>query len=296
MIIAVTGAKGSIGKELIPFLESLGHQVLTISSSAQSDGDKIFSYSDLADKKIPFNKVHLFIHLASINSNLKKEQIKQEVNITKKILFSLSTLNCKNLIFFSTSKVYGDNSFDLNYFNESSSLKPACNYGKAKKLCEELIHSESLRQGLNTLILRMPPVLNQSNSSNVGRLIYLSKKGIPILSLAQGDFNKRSFISFNNIKTVISFIIQNIKILEKNEIYNLSDEDFISLNELLRVAGSIRIYSLPLFFGKLFFNLPILKNILVKLFGNFVLDNSKLKLDMNVKLETTIKSLPIITK
>ena len=142
MIIAVTGANGSIGKELIPFLENLGHQVLIISSSTSDSEDNIFSYLDLQNKQIPF-KADILMHLASINSNLEENQIDDEIDITKKILSALPSLQCKQIIFFSTSKVYGDNSFDMNYFEESSPLKPKCYYGKAKKICEELIFLES---------------------------------------------------------------------------------------------------------------------------------------------------------
>jgi nucleoside-diphosphate-sugar epimerase len=209
MIIALTGAKGSIGKELAPFLKSLGHELITISSSIPSNGRQNFSYEDLARKQIPF-VVDLFIHLASINSStFGEKEIEQEVNITREILASLDGLKCKNLIFFSTSKVYGDNSFDLNNkFKESSSPAPSCDYGKAKKLCEDLIYSQSSSGGLNALIFRLPPVINQSKNSNIAKLIHFSKFGFPILSFVQGNLNKRSYISFNNIETVFIHVLE----------------------------------------------------------------------------------------
>ena len=89
MIIAVTGASGSIGKELVPFLKDIGHQVLLISSSISIFEDSIFSYSDLQNKKIPF-KVDIFLHLASINSNLKeKGQINPQQSILRMEALSL---------------------------------------------------------------------------------------------------------------------------------------------------------------------------------------------------------------
>jgi nucleoside-diphosphate-sugar epimerase len=295
MIIAVTGATGSIGKELTPFLHGLGHQLITISSSIISDGKKNFSYDDLENKKIPF-KVDLFVHLASFNAALKKENIDQEVEITKKVLFSLSSLSCKKLIFFSTSKVYGANSIDANSFNESSDLEPSCNYGIAKKLCEELIRSQSYLPNLKALILRLPPVLNGSKTSNIGKLMSLSRKRVLIPTLAQGEINQRSFISSNNIKILFEHILSNTHLLEENKTYNLSDSKFISLNEMLRASGKSTIFCIPAFVGKILFHVPILKNVLIQLYGNFVLDNTRLSEEMGVKLETTSKSLPIIFK
>jgi len=295
MIIAVSGANGSIGKELTPFLESLGHTILKISSSNVGGIKHTFSYIDLKDNRIPYN-VDLFIHLASINADLTEDQIKDEVQITEDILFSLPYLECSNLIFFSTCKVYGDNSFDFNIFDESSPLNPICSYGKAKQLCENLIFSQSSLGKFNSLILRLPPFLNKSKSSNVGKLINLSKTRIPIPSIAQGNNNQRSFICFDNIKIVLAHIIENINIIENNEVYNLSDEGLISLNDLLRIAGAKRVYSLPNFFGKFLISLPVIKNTIVKLYGNFALDNSKLKAEMKIKLKTTSELLPIIIK
>jgi NAD dependent epimerase/dehydratase family enzyme len=69
MIIAVTGASGSIGIELIPFLEGLGHSVIKISSSKPSDNNFSFTFKQLANQEIKLN-VDLFIHLASINANV----------------------------------------------------------------------------------------------------------------------------------------------------------------------------------------------------------------------------------
>jgi len=60
MIIAVTGASGSIGKELIPFLESLGHNVVKISSSSPSDNSLCYTFNQLVNKEI-HSKVDLFI-------------------------------------------------------------------------------------------------------------------------------------------------------------------------------------------------------------------------------------------
>ncbi len=137
-------------------------------------------------------------------------------------------------------------------------------------------------------------MLNQSYGSNVGKLIKLSKTGMPILSIAQGDCNQRSFISFNNIQTVFMHLLKNIHLFKKVQIYNLSDDEFISSNQLVRISGKSNVYSFPRVVGKALLSIPILKNILAKLYGNFVIDNSKLKEEMSVKLETTAKSLPII--
>ena len=138
MIIALTGSSGSIGKELVPFLKDLGHDVIKITSSSQPNGADKFSYFELQNNLISI-EVDLFIHLASLNADLNEKDIEQEVGLTEQVLSALPALKCRRLIFFSTSKVYGDNHLEANIFNEKSFLNPQCSYGKAKRLCEELI-------------------------------------------------------------------------------------------------------------------------------------------------------------
>ena len=295
MIIALTGASGSIGRELTPFLISLGFRVIIISSSSPSNGESIFSYNDLKSNNIPL-KVHLVIHLASNNSNLNDDKISNELQLTNTILKSMPDLQCNNLIFFSTAKVYGDNSEEKNVFDEESPLNPSCAYSKAKKLCEEQVIIESDKENYNSVILRLPPVLNQSQSSNLGKLISLAQKGIPLIALAQGASNKRSFISMNNIKTIIEALLKTKGANPRAEIYNLADDEYISLNKLLGFKNQKRIFTLPRFISRPIFKIPFLNNILLKLYGNFMLDNKKLKSHLNVKLATTIESVSIIYK
>ena len=282
MNIALTGASGSIGKELKPFLESLGYSIITISSSIAANGQSIFSYSDLIAKNIPFN-VSTFIHLASLNSNLSKNDIDQEVELTRLILNAMQSLNCSRLIFFSTAKVYGDNSFSENFFLESSVLNPVCPYSEAKKTCEDLIQLKSEELDLDSTILRLPPVLSQADTSNLGKLIRLTKSGALIPTFSCGNTNLRSFISIINIKEVMRAILESSQ-ASCNKIYNLADDKHISLNDLLRIYGGKRIIVLPTLVEKLIFKIPFLQGILLKLYGNFMIENRQLKNDLGVKL------------
>ena len=282
MIIAVTGASGSIGIELIPFLEGLGHTVIKISSSKPSDSKFTFTFKQLENQEIKSN-VDLFIHLASINANVDSENLNEEVKLTKTVLLSLPSLRCKNLIFFSTAKVYGDNSFSDNVFTERSHLNPVCKYSNAKKICEELILKET---SIHSLIFRMPPLINFS-TSNLGKLLNLSRKNVPIPTFKYGFKNKRSFISMINIQSVMTFVTENINFMHHHKIYNISDDGIVSLNDLLKHNNKNFLIVLPNFLLILFKKISFFRKLLEKLFGNFVLDNSKLKSEMGVTLIST---------
>ena len=289
MIIAVTGASGSIGIELIPFLEGLGHTVIKISSSKPSDGNFSYTFKQLANQEIKSN-VDLFIHLASINANVDSENLNEEVGLTKTVLLSLSSLGCKKLIFFSTAKVYGDNSYSDNVFIETSPLNPVCKYSNAKKICEELILQET---SIHSLIFRMPPLINFT-TSNLGKLLNLSRKNLPMPTFKHGFKNKRSFISMINIQSVVTFVTENINFFHHHKIYNISDNGIVSLNDLLKHNNRNFLIVLPDFLFILLNKSSFLRKLLEKLFGNFVLDNSKLKSEMDVTLISTKNALSSI--
>ena len=289
MNIALTGAGGSIGKALCPFLESLGHTIYSISSSQPSNGNTIFSYEDLAKNKLA-QKIDIFIHLASLNANLAENDIAEEVGLTMSVLNAMQALGCSQLVFFSSAKVYGVSSFSSNTYAESSLIQPQCPYSKAKSACEDIIIQQSKKLNIASTIFRLPPVLLQSEGSNLHRLLQFTKSGAYIPSFSKGNFNKRSFISFVNIKNVVQVILENVP-MGNSSVYNLSDDRPIGLNTLLKLHGAKKILLLPQFIEKLAFKIPFIQNILIRLYGNFILENHKLKNDLSVKLFSTEQAI-----
>jgi nucleoside-diphosphate-sugar epimerase len=280
MNIALTGSSGLIGSHLLNDLLNDGHEVLCISSSNSSNEDNIFLYEELQPKEISF-KADFIIHLASINSNLGKSDIPLEVELLNKALNCMEYLECKNFIFFSTIKVYGENSFNTHLIDESFPKKPECSYGLAKKHCEKKLIGKSQEKNFNYIILRLPPVLINHPKSNIGKLFQLVERGFPIPSFRIGDTNERSFLSYELLLHVIQEII-NDGMISSNKILNISDTQPISTNNLLRTFGESikkkpRFIYLPNFLFKAMMRLNRLQLILCRLFGNFHLSNAKLK-------------------
>ena len=280
MNIALTGSSGLIGSKLLSDLKNMGHEVLCISSSNSSQNDNIFLYEELRSKKVNFN-ADFIMHLASINSNLTESEIHLEVELLKKVANSMEVLNCKNLVFFSTIKVYGENSFDFHLIDESFPCKPECFYGKAKAKCEKLLKELAYEMRFNYLIFRMPPVLINHPKSNLGKLFELVEKGIPIPSFRIGDINQRSFLNFELLTHVVREVV-NEGIISSSKILNLADSEAISTNDLLRRFGKSinkkpRIIYLPNVLFKAMIRINRLQLILCRLFGNFYLSNARLK-------------------
>ena len=282
MNIALTGSSGLIGSRLVKALKNLGHKVLCISSSHPSHKNNIFLYSELESKKITF-KADFIIHMASLNSNLDESEIVLEIELLNKVINCMENLNCKDIIFFSSIKVYGENLFNYDLINieESFPTNPKCPYGIAKERCEKLLIQLSHEKNFNYLIFRLPPVLINHPKSNLGKLYQLVEKGLPIPSFQVGDSNQRSFLNYDLLAHVLVEAI-NEGIISSSKILNIADSLPISTNDLLRRFGKsinkkTRIIYLPNFLFKAMIKINRLQLILCRLFGNFSLSNGKLK-------------------
>jgi len=287
MNIALTGSSGIIGSKLLKNLCDLGHKVLCISSSHSSDKDNIFLYEELQSKEMSF-KADFIIHLASTNANLEESEIPLEIELLNKAIDCMENLNCKNIIFFSTIKVYGENSFNSNLIDvdENFPKAPGSSYGLAKERCEQALIQLSHEKNFNYLIFRLPPVLINHPKSNVGKLFQLVERGIPIPSFRIGDLNQRSFLNFELLAHVVREVINDGKI-SSSKILNIADSEAISTNDLLRRFGKSinkkpRIIYLPNFLFQVMIRINRLQLILCKLFGNFYVSNAKLKKKFNI--------------
>ena len=285
MNIALTGSSGLIGSQLLKDLCDLGHKVLCISSSHSSYKDNICLYEELQSKEISF-EADFIIHLASINSNLDESQISLEIELLCKTIDCMENLNCKNIIFFSTIKVYGENSFNSFIIDENFPKTPECPYGVAKASCEKALIRLSHEKEFKYLIFRLPPVLINDPKSNVGKLFKLVERGFPIPSFRIGDLNQRSFLNYDLLVYVVTEAIKE-GIISSSKILNISDSEPISTNDLLRRFGESinkkpRIIYLPNFLFQSMIRINRLQLILCKLFGNFYLSNAELKKKYNI--------------
>jgi len=280
MNIALTGSSGLIGSKLVNDLERLGHSILCISSTFSSHKDNIYLYEELVSNSIDF-KADYLIHLASINSNLSESEVSLETSLMNDAIKYMKLLNCKKFIFFSTSKVYGDNSFKFQNFSEKSDVSPKCFYGKAKAKCEEILIKESTDNYFDYLIFRPAPLLIDDPKSSLGKLLLISQKSPFIPSFKIGNQNIRSFLSYDLLKCVIEHSLNNFTKV-KNQIFNLANSSDVSLNDLLRDFGlikkkKVRFFYLPDFVFKSMLRVNRLQLILCRLFGNFSISNAKLK-------------------
>tara|TARA_B100000963_G_scaffold350154_1_gene360056 strand:+ start:3430 stop:4368 length:939 start_codon:yes stop_codon:yes gene_type:complete len=290
MKIAITGSNGFIGKQLKEMLLKMNYEIVTISNNTQSRNEiENYTYAEFFSGNIQLD-IECILHLASPNYDFcKDDSLKKGITeLTDKIVSSLYFYKCKKIIYFSSAKVYGEPSFDNNIFFEESSLNPETDYGKEKANAEEVIKKHAQLSGIDYLIYRMPMVYGPNMKSNIGSLMKIIKKSIPFPYFVIANNYKKSYLSIENIKRHIAFNIENPDSINQS-ILNLSDNHNYSLNDFIKkyktTSGSRSAFiKLPNIIFLIFSKAPVLKNVLTKLYGSFVINNDKINQNNNIQI------------
>ena len=296
--ISLTGGSGFVGQNLIPYLESLGSLV------------KIISRDDLLNNNVNnFKDCDVFIHLAGKAHDLKKvsnpeEYYKVNFELTKMLYDTFLKSNAKKFLFISSVKASADVVSDV--LHENHNANPQTDYGKSKLMAEEYIREQLLPEGKSYFILRPCMIHGPGNKGNLNLLFNVVSKGIPY---PLGAFeNKRSFLSIANLNFIIAKLIESD--IVENGIYNVSDDEALSTNQVIRLISEIvgvksrlwRVNSrIILLLARLgdYFKLPLNSDRLQKLTESYVVSNEKIKCAIGIKelpvsalkgLSTTIKS------
>lgn len=164
MKIAVTGASGFIGTELLAVLnriEDVSVIALTRDASGHEDTDRCvwrstdYSAGSLAEA---LDGAEAVIHLAGVRGT-ENDPVKFAVNelMTENILEAMKSCGAKRIVFASTVSVYNDDS--LLPWKEDDPLGGRSCYGDSKAACEKLIRDFAGETGATYGIARIAQVL-----------------------------------------------------------------------------------------------------------------------------------------
>ena len=218
--ICITGSKGFIGTNLLPYLHTYNFNIQEFS----------FRNKHLLNQ-LP-NNINIFIHLAGKAHDLKNVDdfnLYYEVNtdLTKKVFDQFLKSNAKVFITLSTVKAVADRLNGL--LTEETIPNPITHYGKSKLQAEQYILSKQIPKGKRVYILRPCMIHGPGNKGNLNLLYSIISKGFP-WPLGAFD-NKRSFCSIDNLCFIINELIDNDKI--PSGVYNIADDEPLSTNELV---------------------------------------------------------------
>jgi UDP-glucose 4-epimerase len=180
-------------------------------------------------------------------------------------------------------------------FNESSELNPISDYAKAKADAESIVSNISLKSNIRFLIYRLPFVYGNGMKSNLKTLLNIINQSIPFILIKSKSSLKKSFVCIDNINKTLVYNIENPHSID-NSILNLSDNNSVTLNDFLseykKVSNSKTIFlRFPIIFFIVLSKIPILGNIILKIYGGFDIDNSMIKKNTHLSLLSTIEGI-----
>jgi nucleoside-diphosphate-sugar epimerase len=276
--IFITGGNGFVGKNVINyFLQNFEFYKYEKNSEIIIKEDIVFHF---AGKAHDLKK--------SVSSN---EYYRDNTDLTKKIFDSFLVSDAKIFIFLSSVKAVADE-LDCE-LTEDYIPMPATHYGKSKLLAEHYILSKSTPACKRVYILRPCMIHGPGNKGNLNLLYKFINHGFP---WPFGSFdNKRSFCSLNNLFFILNELIENQNI--KSGIYNISDDDPILINELVKLISITQsrkpiIYKFPKFLIQAiarigdYSHLPFNTDKLSKLTKSYIVSNKKIT-------EAMAKNFPI---
>lgn len=257
--VLITGAAGFIGSNLTSKLLSEGYQVsgidnfddfydpaLKLNNIADFIDNPHFKLykGDIRDKEFiksifrettPDYVVHLAAR-AGVRPSIEKPELYYDVNVngTLCILEVMKENNIRNLIFASSSSVYGNN--QKVPFSETDNVdNPISPYAASKKAGELLCYTYHHLYDFNVFCLRFFTVYGYNQRPEMaiqqfGRLIE-EEKSIRMY----GDGSSRR--DYTYIEDIVSGIIASINKVSGFEIINLGNNDTIKLIDLINLIG-----------------------------------------------------------
>lgn len=251
--IFITGGAGFIGSHISDALVEDRRTVTVYDNFSsgkktflkESFGKKNFNLfnADLLDTKTLFRSLpkntDIVFHLAA-NADVSKGFLDPTLDFNQTIISTFNLLetmrkkSIKNLVYFSGSGVYGNAG---NIFTKESygPLLPISMYGATKLSAEGLISAYSNLYGIKAWIFRPANIVGNRATHGVtfdfvNKLIRNPKE---LMILGDGKQSK-SYVYINDLLNAVFFGINKGK--EMVNIYNVSSDDFITVNAIARIV------------------------------------------------------------
>jgi len=312
--ILITGASGFIGRHLSKYLSDKGFYV--IGTYNRRKPEIVHNYFEALNIKdagskaswLPIvSRVDYIVHLIGKahvfdkkNKSFLEEFRNVNVEITRALASScLSSKSLKKFIYISSiSAVTSSSNLPL---DENSVCRPDTEYGMTKYEAEKVMQ-EILGELKCWCILRPPSIYGPGDPGNLSRLINLIKKSVP-LPLLKIE-NKRSFLFIGNFnETVYRLIIRDDICFKK---YVVADNEIISTPQLINLIAELlnkKIFMFSFRSGCLSGLAKICDSInnlygveiginsyaIERLIGSLVIDNSRIKKDLNFDMPFSLQ-------
>ena len=255
----ITGGAGFIGSHLADRLLAEGNKVVVIDDFNNFYNPKIkennvkhnlnnpnykleridIRNGEEVDRVFAENKIDNIMHLAAmagVRPSIENPVLYQEVNCvgSQNILEAMKKHNVKNIVFASSSSVYGNTKTVP--FKETDIVDFAISpYAATKKANEVMTHVYHKLFGFNVIMLRFFTVYGERQRPDlaINKFTRLIMEDKPIPVFGDGTTSR----DYTYVKDIIDGITKSLKYVEENkdvyEILNLGESEPVTLNEMI---------------------------------------------------------------
>jgi UDP-glucose 4-epimerase len=247
--ILVTGGNGYLGSQLVPVLSNAGASVF-VTDKIKTGATNEF-VADITDEKelhsvIKTINPHIIYHLAAtLNRDRDFRHHDEVLRInyfgTVNLLRALQNVNYENIIFTSTSEIYGSNTPP---FHEEQLPAPASPYSLSKFFAETVIRTFSELNKKSYTVLRLFNFFGKGmpEAFFITQLIHALKYDT-VFKMTKGE-QTRDFLYVEDVLNAL--VLSASKDEAKNEIFNVCSGQGITLKQLAteiqqQIKGNCRI-------------------------------------------------------
>lgn len=244
--ILITGSEGFVGSKLQSQLISDGHNIF-LTDRIDKKKENYYKFNlgiDSINKFLEnFNKkrIDVVIHLAAAKGDFmlsKDDFYRDNVLATEALTKIIEEMNITKVVHYSTVSVYGHNNHKK---DETAELNPNNSYGKTKLASENILVQWQCRTNGSLTILRPSVIYGEDNFANMYNLLSLLNKKFPV-TIGNGNYVK-SMIAVENLIDITIFVSKRMKGVQ---IYNCTDEPYITLKECMYYIAEVDGFKMPL--------------------------------------------------
>jgi UDP-glucose 4-epimerase len=247
MRVLVTGGAGFIGSHIVDRLVRDGYRVRVVDNLSSGRVENIKHHlesnsveliiGDLKDPQVALRAVEgvdTVFHFAA-NPEVRVSTTNPEIHFSENIVVTFNLLeamrkkNVKELVFASSSSVYGEP--EEMPVDENAPIRPVSVYGASKAACEALIHAYTKLYGVKAIVLRYANVVGlRLRHGVVWDFINKLLRNSTELEILGDGKQVRSYIYIDD--AVEATIIAWRRTEASYEVYNIASEDWITVDEV----------------------------------------------------------------